>query len=166
MKIKYDIFPRVTEYYVLAGNQQHLGGYWFRDELQHIIKCAENTLRMYDEQNITDDYIKELDEKAIQEEMNGWKKLKNTPKKSVEDDLYLILDTSSKKLKIGRSKNVQKRIKQLQTSNSGSLSILFTLKGEGFREEYVHRMFSHLNTNGEWFEYDNCIIDYFKRKIK
>lgn len=98
--------------------------------------------------------------------MNEWKKLKKTPEKSVEDDLYLILDTSSKKLKIGRSKNVQKRLKQLQTSNSGSLSLLFTLKGEGFREEYVHGMFSHLNTNGEWYEYDDSIIDYFKRKIK
>lgn len=166
MKIKHDIFPRVTEDYVLAGNPQHLGGFWFRDELLHIIKCAKNTLALYDEENITDDYIKELDSKAIEEEMKGWKKFKKTPKKSVEDDLYLILDTSSKKLKIGRSKNVQKRLKQLQTSNSGSLSLLFTLKGEGFREEYVHRMFSHLNTNGEWYEYDNSIIDYFNRKIK
>lgn len=121
---------------------------------------------MYDEQNITDDYIKELDEKAIKEEMNEWIKSKKTPRKSLEDDLYLILDASSKKLKIGRSKNVQKRLKQLQTSNSGSLSLLFTLKGEGSREEYVHRMFSHLNTNGEWYEYDNSIIDYFKREIK
>lgn len=119
------MFPRVTEDYVLAGNPQHLGGFWLRDELLHIIKCANNTLALYDEENITDDYIKELDSKAIKEEMNEWKKLKNTPKKSVEDDLYLILDTSSKKLKIGRSKNVKKRLKQLQTSNSGSLSLLF-----------------------------------------
>ena len=81
MKIKYDIFPKVTEDYVLAGNQQHLGGFWFRGELLHIIKCAKNTLALYDEENITDDYIKELDSKAIEEEMNEWKKLKKHPRK-------------------------------------------------------------------------------------
>lgn len=164
--MKYDIFPRVTEDYVFAGNIQHLGGFWFRDELLHIIKCAENTLRMYDEQNITDDYIEELDAKAIEEEMNEWIKSKKTSNKNVEDDLYLILDASSKKLKIGRSKNVNKSLRQLQTSNSGSLSILFSIKGKGYCEEYVHKKFSHLNTNGEWYEYDNSIIDYFKREIK
>lgn len=166
MKMKYDIFPRVTEDYVFAGNTQHLGGFWFRDELLHIIKCAENTLRMYDEQNITDDYIKELDTKALEEEMNEWIKPKKTSNKNVGDDLYLILDASSKKLKIGRSKDVNKRLRQLQTSNSGSLSILFSIKGKGHCEEYVHKKFSHLNTNGEWYEYDNSIIDYFNREIK
>lgn len=166
MSINGDMFPRVTDEYVVAGNPLHLGGFWFKSELLHIIKCAENTLRMYDEQNITDDYIKELDAKATEEEINEWIKLKKTPNKSVEDDLYLILDASSKKLKIGRSKNVNKRLRQLQTSNSGRLSLLFTIKGKGSCEEYVHKKFSHLNTNGEWYEYDNSIIDYFKREIK
>ena len=166
MSINSDIFPRVTDEYVVAGNPQHLGGLWFKSELLRIIKCAGNTLRMYDEQNITDDYIKELDAKAKDEETNEWIKLKKTPKKIVDDDLYLILDTSSKKLKIGRSKNVSKRLRQLQTSNSGYLSLLFLIKGKGHREESVHKKFSHLNTNGEWFEYDNSIIDYFKREVK
>lgn len=165
MRTKGDIYPRVTEGYIVAGNPQHLGGWWFRSELLHIIKCAENTLRLYDEENITDDYIKALDMQAMLEEASGWMKSKKTPKKKIEDDLYLILDTSSNKLKIGRSKNVKKRLQQLQTSNSGSLSLLFSIKGKGCYEEDVHKKFSHLNSNGEWYEYDNSIIDYFNGGI-
>lgn len=159
------MFPRVTDEYIVAGCQQHLGGWWFRSELLHIIKCAKNTLKLYNEENITDDYIKELDAKAMDEKMNEWRKMKKIPKKIVEDDLYLILDTSNKKLKIGRSKNVNKRLRQLQTSNSGCLSLLFTIKGKGYCEEYVHKKFSHLHIKGEWYEYDNSIIDYFKSEI-
>ena len=165
MKLNDDMFPRVTDEYVVAGYQAHFGGLWFRDELLHIIKCAENTIKMYDEQNITDAYIKELDSEAREEEMRKWFELKKTPKKCVKDDLYLILDESSKKLKIGRSKNVNKRLRQLQTSNSGVLSILFTIKGMGYREESVHKKFAHLHINGEWYEYDKSIIDYFKKEM-
>lgn len=165
MKLNDDMFPRVTEDYVLAGNRQHLGGFWFRDELLHIIECAKNTLALYDEENVTDDYIKELDSEAREEEMRKWLDLGKTPKKCVKDDLYLILDESSKKLKIGRSKNVYKRLRQLQTSNSGVLSILFTIKGMGYCEESVHKKFAHLHVNGEWYEYDKSIIDYFKKEM-
>lgn len=160
---KVDIFPRVTNEYVLAGNQQHLGGWWYKSELLHIIKCAKNTLKLYDKENITDDYIKYLDAQALNEEFNSHKEQINKQKEKVKDDLYLILDTSNQKLKIGRSKNVQKRLKQLQTSNSGNLKLLFVIKQKGCMEEIIHKKFNHLRITREWFDNDGSIIEYFSK---
>jgi hypothetical protein len=82
------------------------------------------------------------------------------------DDLYLIRDSVTNYLKIGRSYNPDKRIKQLQTGHAGTLTMLYTLKGKGHLEKKFHKKFQNLNTSGEWFIDDGSIISEYRRFLK
>ena len=54
------------------------------------------------------------------------------------DDLYIIQSDKTGMIKIGRSKNPQKRLKQLQTGNPNKLKLSASFKGEGWKEKIVH----------------------------
>ena len=77
-------------------------------------------------------------------------------------DLYIILaigQKSNKKLiKIGRSKDVHKRLKQLQTGCPYKLKLLVEGKGLGHRELELHNRLSSHRKNGEWFD-SSCVSD-------
>lgn len=81
-------------------------------------------------------------------------------------DLYLIGDEKNTYLKIGRSNNPVKRCASLQTSSPLLLSILYTIPGKGGVESSLHSKFSTLREKGEWFRYDNRIIEEFERIVK
>lgn len=67
--------------------------------------------------------------------------------------IYLIQSKETGQFKIGKSKNVKKRIKQLQTGNSGELVLVdsFFTKYANKLEKYLHNIFSYEKTMGEWF---------------
>lgn len=76
-------------------------------------------------------------------------------------------------VKVGVSKDPQKRVKQLQTGNGDSLYLLYT---EGFEcprkellkiETMLHRNLSHLchKKKGEWFEIDKNNTEKIKNAI-
>jgi hypothetical protein len=163
IKRKGDLYPRVTGEYVLSGDSKHLGGWWYESELLHIIKCAENTIKLYKKENITDEYIKELDAQASKGVYDDFFRTKNNKEKTKENDyLYLILDMNDNVLKIGRSKNPKARIKTLQIATSHNLRLLFAIKGKGEIEKNAHEIFKNLRITSEWFTYDNSIIDFFE----
>lgn len=68
--------------------------------------------------------------------------------------VYLIQSTDNGYYKIGISKNPQKRIKQLMTGNSSPLKLIESYESEFANkiERVLHRRYSHLNKEGEWFE--------------
>jgi predicted transcriptional regulator len=76
-------------------------------------------------------------------------------------------------VKVGVSKNPQKRVKQLQTGNSDSLHLLFTEEFECSRknllkiEHMVHTSLSHIchKKTGEWFEIDKNNAEQVKNTI-
>lgn len=71
------------------------------------------------------------------------------------EHLYLIQMDRTGVIKIGRSSNPEKRLKQLQTSCPYELRIILVLQGEGHRERDFHRRLRRYNTRryqGEWFE--------------
>ena len=70
---------------------------------------------------------------------------------TVKIDVYFI--KSGDEIKIGRSKDVLRRLDELQTANSNVLRILYTIKNvpENF-EEHVHSICSAFHIRGEWFE--------------
>jgi hypothetical protein len=79
--------------------------------------------------------------------------------------VYFIADTTNDIVKIGWSKNVKKRLQQLQTSNGNILVLLGYMDGNRLEEQYLHTLFDkyRLNSNGEWFlldKYDDVILDY------
>lgn len=78
--------------------------------------------------------------------------------------VYLIGDTDNGHYKIGvTKKEVEKRLKRLQTGNSNSLSIISTFYySYPFRlETMLHNFFREKRINGEWFILDNDDIFNF-----
>lgn len=78
-------------------------------------------------------------------------------REATKDDLYLIADTDTNSLKIGRSKNPKNRIKQIQGSSVNSLVLLYSIEHKGCLERELHKEFSQYRISKEWF-YDNDLI--------
>lgn len=71
-------------------------------------------------------------------------------------------------IKIGISKNPQKRLKQLQTGNISTLKLFRTLTcfskfQAAIIEKHLHNRFSDKRSNGEWFHYDKEMKQYFDK---
>lgn len=73
--------------------------------------------------------------------------------------IYLISD--GEKVKIGYSKNPQKRLKQLQTGHPNRLKLIKIWDAEPVKEKLLHRMLwmFHKDCKGEWFTIgvDDCV---------
>lgn len=148
--------------YVCCGTHDHCSGMFFLEELYRMKDAIEKTLMLYEQESITDSFIKDEDEKAMEEELSRFSGNGRRDKKSPKvDDLYLIIDKTSMLLKIGRSKDVKKRLHQLQTANGNILELLFVLKNRGNIEDEVQEKFASLHANGEWYKYSEEIINEF-----
>lgn len=68
--------------------------------------------------------------------------------------VYLIQETENGYYKIGVSKNPKKRVKQLNTGNSSMLKLVMSYESEIANkiEKTLHRKYSHLSKEGEWFD--------------
>jgi DNA-binding XRE family transcriptional regulator len=77
--------------------------------------------------------------------------------------IYLI-SHENKFLKIGYTKNIHKRLKELQTSSPVKLEVLHLIEGNIHLEKELHQLFCELRTSGEWFYFNYSILDYFKDK--
>jgi len=74
--------------------------------------------------------------------------------------VYFIADTTNDIVKIGQSKDVKKRLKQLQTSNGNVLVLLGYMDGNKEKEKYLHQLFSEHKLQGEWFKLNEILINY------
>lgn len=77
--------------------------------------------------------------------------------------IYLIAHLD-KFVKIGYTKNIHKRLSQLQTSSPVKLEVLHLIDGDVSLEKELHKMFKNYRANGEWFNYNSEIIEYFQDK--
>jgi hypothetical protein len=66
---------------------------------------------------------------------------------------YVVILNNSNLVKVGRSKDLKSRIRQIKTANPFVSEILYT---EGDYENYIHRCLSHTSIIGEWFDVGNC----------
>lgn len=93
---------------------------------------------------------------SISRHKPNWK-----PKTINGSDLYVIARDDNKALKVGRSKNVNKRLKTLQTSSEVKLKILKVYTDCGYLEKEIHdelkRRGQHIG--GEWFKYNQKTFD-------
>lgn len=78
--------------------------------------------------------------------------------------VYLIVDEYKMYLKIGHSKNPIKRLFNLQCNNPMILSLLYIIESEqmSILELSLLREFKPLLKRGEWFHYNDSIIEKFK----
>ncbi len=69
-------------------------------------------------------------------------------------DLYILQMEKTGEIKVGRSKDPKRRLKQLQTGSPYLLKIILHAPGKGHLEKMIHRDMSHLRTRrkGEWFK--------------
>ncbi|KKM24421.1 hypothetical protein LCGC14_1605220 [marine sediment metagenome] len=81
--------------------------------------------------------------------------------------VYLIFDTGSEYVKIGKAKNVRKRLVALQTTPT-PLILLYTLPCDSQQEAYqlekqLQKMFRDLKVEKEWFSWSSRIEMEFLR---
>jgi hypothetical protein len=79
--------------------------------------------------------------------------------------IYFIFNADSNAIKIGRARNVSKRLRTLQTSSPAALKLLKTIPVEGLAaaqalELSLHQQFQVLRLNGEWFRADKVLREY------
>lgn len=68
--------------------------------------------------------------------------------------LYIIQSGTTGAFKVGRSSDVQARLKQLQTGSPYTLRIILVLEGQGHRERELHHLlrgYESQQEGGEWF---------------
>lgn len=63
-------------------------------------------------------------------------------------------------VKIGYSKNPEKRLKSLQTGNQAPLKLLLVLDGGTDKEAELHERFAELRSRGEWFYHSNDLAHF------
>lgn len=70
-----------------------------------------------------------------------------------DEAVYFILDSASNTVKIGFTTAKTIRLSQIQSHNSGSLSLLGSIPGGRIKEKELHDRFLSLRVRGEWFAY-------------
>ena len=81
--------------------------------------------------------------------------------------IYLIQNLNNGFVKIGRSANPQKRLRQLQTGSGDKLTLLrtYSVANDVAMERRLHSMFWQSKKKGEWFNFPSpdylAFIDEF-----
>ncbi len=78
--------------------------------------------------------------------------------------VYLIADTEKRWCKIGYSATPKKRISGIQTASPLKIEIISIIAGDTTDEKELHKKFKDKRLNGEWFKYDEEIINYIREQ--
>lgn len=131
-------------------------------DLIRLRDMVEKSIETYISKEISDEIVDSNNEEHIEEYLKSWKIEKDSePIEVAQGFLYLFLDREYNRLKIGRSKNPSKRIKQIESNMMINLESLFELNNMGNLEQEVLILFNKYNIRGEWFSYQQDIVDYF-----
>lgn len=79
---------------------------------------------------------------------------------------YIYAITDGVNIKIGISKHPLKRLKQLSTGHPLKLSMLGYFEGNRDLEQQIHRMFKKTNSNKEWHEPNEELLNYLNDRIE
>jgi|LSQX01.3.fsa_nt_gb hypothetical protein len=83
-----------------------------------------------------------------------------------EGFVYFVQCKDTKRIKIGYSKNPNKRIYDMNIGSSGELNLLAKIPGNIDLEEIIHRSMNHYNVKGEWYAPNDELIGCIKRIIE
>lgn len=72
--------------------------------------------------------------------------------------IYLITDGTN--LKVGYTSNLERRMSQYNT-HSSTIKLINAKPGNFKSEKNIHKKFSHIKINREWFKYSEDLISYF-----
>jgi Fe2+ or Zn2+ uptake regulation protein len=99
------------------------------------------------------------EEELVFDEIKALKNMANRPKNYV----YFIKNESGKMVKIGYSKNPEKRLKMLERTLPMSLELVYFMPGSELREKRLHEKFSKYRIKGEWFIFSDEIKQYIEK---
>ena len=99
------------------------------------------------------------EEELVFDEIKALKSMANRPKNYV----YFIKNESGKMVKIGYSKNPEKRLKMLERTLPMSLELVYFMPGSELREKRLHEKFSKYRIKGEWFIFSDEIKQYIEK---
>lgn len=79
--------------------------------------------------------------------------------------VYFIENPDSQAIKIGVAKNVEKRLRSLQTASPAQLSLLRVIQTDSQKaarelEQSLYQRFQHLQLSGEWFQREPELLSY------
>lgn len=77
--------------------------------------------------------------------------------------VYFILDRDLGVVKVGYSKDPDKRLLSLQTGNSSELELVHRISGTKRDEAVYHAEFAHLRLHGEWFRCEENLAELLER---
>lgn len=82
--------------------------------------------------------------------------------------IYFILNEDSNAIKIGRAKDLAKRMNALQTSSPVKLRLIKSVQVEGGKEAHeleqlLHRQFNEIRLAGEWFKAEANLLEYINQ---
>lgn len=80
--------------------------------------------------------------------------------KTGEDDMYFVFHRDT--AKIGRTKDIKKRLSQLKTALSHDYQV-YLFKGKGHMERKMHNVFLEFRTSREWFKRDYRMVRFAKK---
>ncbi len=138
------------------------------DELKNIIRVAQNTLDFFEENEITNDLIEQINderqEDCLEELYQSVEYENNEKPKECGKEVYIYLaqNTKTKSYKIGFSTNVKSRIKTLNTSSEYKIILVDYFKGKVQDESDLHEKLKKYRKNSEWFENNKFVIKEFK----
>lgn len=79
--------------------------------------------------------------------------------------IYFIRAVKSGNIKIGYSKNPEKRKANLQTAHYEELEFIGIINGTLYDEAMIKAMFSKFNIRGEWYYPAKEILDYANKNV-
>jgi hypothetical protein len=79
--------------------------------------------------------------------------------------IYFILNEDSNAIKIGRAKDLAKRMNALQTSSPAKLRLIKSVQVAGGKEAHeleqsLHKKFNEIRLAGEWFKAEASLLEY------
>lgn len=85
--------------------------------------------------------------------------------KSKNKNWVYFIEGPEEKIKIGVSRSVKSRMKQLQTGSPVELKLIRKIKvGEKITEQYFHNKFRKHRVHGEWFERKGKLDRFLRTK--
>ncbi|UNZ20599.1 GIY-YIG nuclease family protein [Streptomyces sp. 891-h] len=81
------------------------------------------------------------------------------------EHVYVIGVPGSSTVKIGRSVDVQKRLKEIQRMSPVPLQVLWIHPGGHELETNLHRHFKARRSHGEWFTFDDDPLEMVRRAV-
>lgn len=81
-------------------------------------------------------------------------------KREEKGQIYVIGNLNFGLIKIGFSKNPERRKKGIQTGCPFEVSVLVTFEGDKKTEKMLHHKYRKYNTSGEWFKYEGELKEH------